>query len=339
MARRRFYSGNFGPSLKNDGIALKFFDALRYFPRLVSIWCLHHWRAATRCTQYLQNSRVQFLISSCGLGLMLTLPLLLYLLVMNVQHLGETWKQGSGVFAYLKIGADPSSQLQLADFVRSMTDVREVIYKDSDTALVEFRDWSGQTQILDGLDVNPIPATLEIYHRDLTPSPRDIERLRQTLEALPEVDEAHSNEAWLAQYHQLGIFLQRAMWLMAFVVVLIAVLSVALSARLMIMARREELRVVRLMGGSDAYITRPFLYLGFSHGLVSIAISCIFAFICMWWLHQPMEELIRLYDGNFNFIGFDPYLALKLIASGGLLGIVGAGTGVRIYLQRNNNMD
>lgn len=298
----------------------------------VAMWFRHHVRALFRSIGYMKREAGQFIPACVGLGVIWALPLLLYLVVLNVQDLSTYWRAGTGVSAYLTPYGDESRELELVERLRAMPDVGRVVYRSSADGLKEFKHWSGLPQVLDGLSRNPLPAVLEVYHRKQDPSAKDVELLRLNLDAMPEISTARADLNWLAEYHRMGNLLWRILWVALIVVLSGTIFAIAFSVRMMVMSRREEIHITRLMGGSDVYIARPFMYIGCCYGLFSVLVACLLVGACWVWLDQPIRYLVDFYGGNFRLRGLGFFSASVLLALGGLLGVLSARWVVRTQL-------
>ena len=306
---------------------------LRWLVMAPVIFIRHHRRALIRGVLYVRYELGQFLPACAGLGLILALPLLLYVAMLNMESLSTRWHSGSGVSAYLHAGGDQDSEMAFVERLRVRADVGKVIYRSNKTALEEFRDWSGLAHVLDGLDRNPLPAVLEVYHRKTNPDPKEIELLRLDLDAMPEVSVARADISWLSEYYQLNTLFWRALLATIIVALSGTAFAVAFSIRLMVINRREEIRVTRLMGGNKSYIARPFMYIGFCYGVFSMLLACLLVSVCRLWLDQPIGRLVDLYGSDFQLLGLGWKFGTQLLLYGGLLGILGARVAVGIQLK------
>jgi len=134
----------------------------------------------------------------------------------------------------------------------------------------------------------------------------------------------------LFQFMELG---QRLVWALAALLGLAVLLIIGNTIRLAIENRRDEIRVVKLVGGTDAFVRRPFLYTGIWFGLGGGIIAWILLNIGLFWLSGPVEQLINLYGSEFSLKGLSFSDSLLLILDGVILGWLGAWLAVARHLS------
>jgi cell division transport system permease protein len=105
------------------------------------------------------------------------------------------------------------------------------------------------------------------------------------------------------------------------------------TIRLAIENRRQEILVVKLVGGSDAFVRRPFLYTGFWYGLGGACLAWAVIAAALWWLRGPLATLAVLYQSDFALEGLGPAGGAALLAAGALLGLLGAWLAVARHLS------
>jgi cell division transport system permease protein len=283
---------------------------------------------------YVRYELGQFAPACLGLGLILALPLLLYTAMLNAQHLSAHWHSGARISAYLYTRGNDDSERQFAARVRANPQVSRVDYVSQSHALEEFSEWSHvSADVINGLSRNPLPASLEVYHRKANPTEKEIELLRLELDAMPEVSAARADLKWLSEYYQLNALLWQILWVAAIVTLSGTAFAIAFSIRLMVINRSEEIRVTRLMGGDNAYIARPFMYIGCCYGVFSALTASLLVGACRLGLNESIGSLMDLYGSDFQLRGIGWWLSLQLLACAGLLGILGARLAVGMQLK------
>jgi len=198
-------------------------------------------------------------------------------------------------------------------------------------ALEEFRQLSGYGDVLNMLDSNPLPAVIVVTPADV--GPEAVRRLRDALATLPEVAGADIDLAWLQRLTALLELGQRLLWALAGALGATVLLVIGNTIRLGIEARREEISILSLLGATDAFVRRPFLYSGFWTGLLGGLLACIAVILFFWWLQAPVQELARLYQSPFQLAGPGPLDLLGLLLASALLGILGAWIAVSRHLR------
>ncbi|MFP5345183.1 MAG: permease-like cell division protein FtsX, partial [Gammaproteobacteria bacterium] len=216
--------------------------------------------------------------------------------------------------------------------VRGVENIKQVRILSRAQALEEFRALSGLDQALSALGENPLPALLIVT--PASEEPAATEALLKTLAALPEVDAAELDLDWLKRLRALLDLLQRAVWLLGALLSGAVLLIMGNTLRLAIQNRREEIELMRLIGATDAFIRRPFLYSGLIYGLSGALFALILLGFILGLLAAPVKALAELYNSSFEINGLGVDSGLGLLALGALLGLAGAWLAVGRQLKQ-----
>lgn len=246
------------------------------------------------------------------------LPLGLWLALANVEHFAGNVSDSREIDLFLKPEVDVARAQTLVDQLRGRADVAKVVLRTPEQGLAEFRERSGLGASLDALDGNPLPSLLQI-------SPRGDEAgLVAALEHLPEADLVQHDAVWRDRLQAWLGFGQRLSWVLAALFGLGALLVVGNTVRLDIQARREEIGVLQLLGATDGFIRRPFIYLGAWYGLVAGALAIGLLAAAAAALAPPLAQLARSYGSQFALAGLDPLRAGAVLLGAMIIGWLGA---------------
>lgn len=225
------------------------------------------------------------------------------------------------------------SDLQaVGERIQAYPGVASVSLITADQALAEFQEASGFGNALEGLDDNPLPAVIVVNPTD--ESAETVQQLAMTLDAMPEVAMAQVDLEWLQRMYGIVGLARRFTMGLALLLALGVVLAIGNTVRLAIENRRDEILVVKLVGGTDAYVSRPFLYTGIWFGVGGGVIAAVLALLAFLFLSGPFGRLMALYDSDFALSGLTMSdLLLLLIVTGGL-GLAGAWVSVLRHLRR-----
>lgn len=258
------------------------------------------------------------------IAIALALPAAFALLVTNARAATGAWDSAIEVSVYFKSGVPIVKAEQLAQALRERPGVAGVEFVAADAALKEFRDFSGFGAALDALTDNPLPHALIVHPAPDYTSPSAVEGLKRHLQNWPEVDLVQVDTEWVKRFHTMLDVLRRVLGLVAALLALGVVVIVGNTIRLDIENRRAEIEVTKLVGGSDAFVRRPFLYTGFWYGLVGGALACGLVGLGAWLLQEPVNRLAGLYGSDFRLSGLDPRTIAGLLGGGALLGWLGS---------------
>ena len=246
------------------------------------------------------------------------LPLGLWLALQNVGHFAGDVQQSREIDLFLTPETPVARAQALAETLRARDDVASVEVRTPDQGLAEFRQRSGLADSLDLLDGNPLPALLVVVPEG------DEARLVAALEALPETDLLQHDAAWRERLTGWMGFGERLTWVLAALFGLGALLVVGNTVRLHIQSRREEIGVLQLLGASDGFIRRPFVYLGAWYGLAAGALALGLLTLAALALRDPLAALARSYGSPFVLSGLDPLGAALVVLAATIVGWLGA---------------
>ncbi len=256
-------------------------------------------------------------------GVALALPSALTVLVNNAEAVSGNWDRALDVSVYLKSTVDTDSATGLMNRLKQRNDIRSIELIKPDDALKEFRAQSGFGEALDVLKENPLPHLLVITPKEGLASGA-LTTLTDDLRKQPEADAVQLDTAWVQRYlAMLEAIRQLVRWL-GLLLVLGGVVIVGNTIRLDIQNRRDEIEVTKLVGGSDAFVRRPFLYAGFWYGLGGGALAWLVTILMVVGLAGPVGRLASLYGSGFVLTGLSFVQGLLLLLSGIALGWLGA---------------
>jgi cell division transport system permease protein len=256
------------------------------------------------------------------IALALALPAGLRVIVNNADVLSESWQGAADFTVYLEVGVADDRARSLVEEVRKRADVASVTFVDRAAALAEFRERSGFGEALDALEENPLPHALVV--RPAGGAAADVEKLAQALDALPETALVQLDTQWVARLRGILALLARVVDVVTLLVALAVVLVIGNTIRLEINNRSIEIEVMKLVGGTDGFIRRPFLYLGAWYGLIGALVAAGLVLATLAVLQDPIESLASLYSRSVSPVGLTLAESLFLVGGGTVLGWAGA---------------
>lgn len=296
-------------------------------------YLLHHRKVAADSARRMWQSPVSALMTWAVMGVALALPVALLLLLLSLQGVSAGWDSSARVTAYLSLDVSTGSAQALAGQLRQDSRIAAVELIDRDQALAEFRESSGLAEALDFLGENPLPHTLLITPEDDSRSASAVQNLVTYVQGLEGVDRVQVDLGWLQRLNAITELLTRATWILAVLLGGAVILVIGNTVRLAIENRRDEIVVARLVGGTDAFVRRPFLYTGAWYGLGGGVVAWLLLQLSLWWLSGPVERLAALYQSRFTLTGLGIDGAFALIIMAMLLGWLGAWVAVRRHLD------
>jgi cell division transport system permease protein len=268
------------------------------------------------------------------IALALALPAALRLLVTNAQTATGNFVNAVELSVYLKTDVPLAKAQQLAAAAQQRADVAEVRLVSAEQGLEDFKSYSGFGDALAALKENPLPNMLHVRPRPEYTSSAALEALRRYFTAWPEVDLVQVDSQWVMRFNAILEVLRRLL-LIAAVLLGVGVLAVVgNTVRLEIAGRRAEIEVTKLVGGSNAFVRRPFLYTGALYGLFGALVAWGILALSGWLLAEPVASLARLYGSAFVLKGLAPADIGVLLGAGLVLGWLGAWLSAARHLRR-----
>jgi len=294
-------------------------------------WINHHRKVAVESLSSLLSEWVTSLMTWLVIGIALALPIILYVMLVNIGELGKGWDGSPRISLYLQHNAPESGARALRQILLKRPDIDSALFISSDDALVEFKAFSGFGDVLNTLDENPLPAVIEIK-----PSSSELGQLRLLVISLEEYDlvEAVSFDLeWVERLFAMLQFGERLVVSLGFVLALGVLLVIGNTIRLAIENRRSEIEIIKLVGGTDRFVRRPFLYLGFWYGAGGALVAWLLLQGSLLFLSGPVEILAQSYRDDFALTGLSVLDSLAILLGGSSLGILGAIVAVRRHLR------
>lgn len=272
-------------------------------------------------------------MTAAVIGIALALPSGLHVILDNVQQLSDGWGGATQISVFLRNGTSQKSARELVKQLSRMPEIDEVHYISPDQALEEFKRFSGFGDALKALEENPLPGVV-VIQPSLQHSGTDArQRLITRLGELREVDLAQSDMQWIQRLYAIIDIVERGVAVLAVLLAMAVVLVIGNTIRLAIQNRRDEIIVIKLIGGTDAFIRRPFLYSGFWYGVFGgiLAFALVNGAVAV--LSNPVEHLAGLYRSEFELGGLDVAGAASVLLVSITLGLAGSWLAVGRHLR------
>jgi cell division transport system permease protein len=301
--------------------------------QLLIMFFTDHLRQAVNSLGELWRSPFASLMTIGVLGFSITLPSTLYVLVKNTEQISQQWEQASEISLFLREGVTDSSAQQLLTRLRLWPEVAEVEYISADEGLKEFQMLSGLGDALDYLETNPLPAVVLVVPTSKHASPTSAGILLDKLRKEREVEIGKLDIEWLERLYALIGIAKDLVTLLAVLLFFAVVLIIGNTIRLNILSKRDEIVVMKLVGATDAFIQRPFLYTGFWYGFLGGIMAWITVLIILLWVDYSMQDFMEKYQVNFNLTSMDLSTLIFMLLVSVSLGITGSLLSVQRHVK------
>lgn len=291
----------------------------------------HHKTSAAEAYRRLLSVPGQTLPTCLVIAIALALPAFLYLGLVNFSGQTEVLQKPAQLSVFLHKQANPKAIEALKSELETNPQVESLRYISEAQALVEFESASGFHDVLASLEQNPLPAVFVITPADLTVEA--LEQMQIQLQQLTLVDSVQLDLQWVARLQQMAKIAEKILSALALLLALGVVLVVSNVIRLAIANRQDEIVIAKLVGASNGFVRRPFLYTGLWYGLFGGLLALAMLLIGQWWLAGPIARLAVLYQSNFELAGLSFGGSLALLLGAGGLGVAGAWVSVSRHLS------
>lgn len=295
-------------------------------------WQAHHSTTAVESLQRLLRTPLQSLLTWLVVAVAIALPAALYLALNNLQYIGYSWQDSGQLSVFMQRDVRPEAVESLQSQLQEREEVDAVVHIEPEEALEEFRAYSGLGRVLDDLEQNPLPHVLLI--NPAITDPEALQALRDNIAEDAAVAEVRLDMQWVERLQQIMQLAARGVLALGMLLALGVLLAIGNTIRLAIENRRDEILVVKLVGGTDAFVRRPFLYTGLWYGIGGGVLSLLLVGFGLWWLSGPVAQLADLYQSDFRLQGLGWINSLQLVLLAGLLGLLGAWLAVARHLSQ-----
>jgi cell division transport system permease protein len=299
----------------------------------IAIWFSRHVSTAGGSLGRLFRQPFASLMIVLVIAVTLAIPAALNLVVKNAQAVSSGWDNALDFSIYLKRTTREDEAAALARLIGQRADVASVRLITAAEAIDEFKRQSGFGDALDQLSENPLPHTLVVR-----PSPANTSQsmtlLQEELANLPESDLVQVDTEWVQRFHAILDIVRQAIVIGATLLGVAIVVIIGNTIRLDIQNRRDEIEVTKLIGASNAFVRRPFLWSGFWYGLFGGALALGLVQYGLYLLEQPVARLAGLYRSGISVLALSLEESLTILGVGVLLGLIGSWFAAARHMRR-----
>lgn len=269
-------------------------------------------------------------LNALVIGIALSLPVGLYLLVSNLQAASHQLTAAPQISAFMALDANRAEIAQIETRLKQTPRIAAYRLVPREQALADLKKSSGLTDVIDGLPQNPLPDAFIIDAVD--PSPAALEALRDEIGLWPRVAHVQLDAQW-ARRLDAGLRFSRLVAAILGTLLGIALVAVTFNTiRLQVLTRREEIEVIKLIGATDAFIQRPFLYFGALQGLAGGAVAWLIVSAGAYLANRSLGELSHVYASLLQLNALTLGDSLALLLTPAALGWFGAWLSVSRHL-------
>lgn len=297
----------------------------------ISAYLLHHLQSLVFSLGKIYQAPTTTIMTVAVIGITLSLPGGFYLFLKNIDALSGDFRSSSQIGLYLDLTISEKQARAVEQQIKTFKNVVSTEFISRDQSLEQFREDSGFGKSIDTLSSNPLPHTIIVEPTEADTF--EIKNLLNALQAIPEVEIAKLDTEWLERLYTIIEIAKRSVAIITILFSCAVLLIIGNTIRLDIQNRYQEIIVTKLIGGTDAFIRRPFLYGGVWYGMLGGLISWLIVEIGYLAISGPLERLNLLYQSELTLITFSFHDFIILITSSTLLGLAGSWIAVARHLN------
>lgn len=298
----------------------------------MNIWLLQHWQALGQTFKQLANTPLSSLLSIIVIGIAFSLPIGIYTLLGNLQTISGDAVNSPQLSLFLKLSASKEDIENINSQLEKFPSIASFQFISKEIALQRLQQESSFINIASDLIRNPLPDAFIINIQQI--SPDELDNIRATLKKWPEIEHVQVDTDWARRLDALLRFGQLAVLMLATLLSLALIIVVFNTIRLQILTKRDEIEVSKLIGATDSFIRRPFLYFGAIQGMGGAIAAWFLIALGIQAINESLVELTQLYETDFHLSHLSLQDSLGLLIFSALLGWMGARLSVAQHLSQ-----
>ncbi|CAM2918478.1 permease-like cell division protein FtsX [Legionella worsleiensis] len=285
---------------------------------------VYHLQAAVQSLNLLCRKPLGTMMTVIVIAIALALPALFWVFTDNLGNLTISWQRGGHISLYLQPALTQTEQTQLLEKIRNTEGVGQASLTSSKEGLAELTQQEGMHDIMRYLPENPLPAVIKIVPALVIDSPAKLDLLSRQFKAFPEVEQVKLDMEWINRLHAILIFVGYLAKALMALLALAVVIVIGNTLRLALSNRQEEIQILKLIGATDAFILRPFLYSGIWYGMAGAVCAVFLVNIFILSLGVVVNQLAVAYQMHYPLTLLTMRQILLLVFFAIILGWLGA---------------
>jgi cell division transport system permease protein len=295
-------------------------------------WIDAHYHALLLVLKRLRGAPLASLIMTGVIGVTLSLPAGLYMVIDNLRNVAGSIATEPQITLFLALDSSAADIKDIEQRLKTEPAVRDFQFLGREAAWHALQEKNGLNDTLAGLQKNPLPDAFVIHAKSADPVA--VEALQQAFSSWPHVEHAQMDTAWVKRLYAVLQLGNKAVFILTGLLGFALFAIIGNTIRLQILTQREEIEVSKLIGATDRFIRRPFLYAGTLHGLLGGVMAWLILLATQYIFNLSVSDLARLYASDFKLMPLGLDASLTLIGGSALLGWLGSWSAVGRYLAR-----
>jgi cell division transport system permease protein len=285
------------------------------------LWLEHHIDSFKLSFTRAITSPVSFAFTVLMIAIALSIPISLYVVFSSMQQLTSQWDSDKQITLFLADNVSYAQAQQLAESIANKNEIANATAINKQVALDDFKQQMNLDSIAENLPQNPLPHLIIANPVTTLSDFESLQALENDLRNMKQVQQVQFDLLWFQRLQAMLAVINRIQWIVSIVLLLAIGLIIANVIRWEVTSRHSEIEIIKLVGASDAYVRRPFLYSGFWLGITGSVIALLIVSLCSWLIQLSTTKLSALFGSGFQLTSLSIDLASLIIISASLLGV------------------
>ncbi len=300
---------------------------------VITAYIMHHLQSLVFSLGKIYLAPITTIMTVAVIGITLSLPAGFFVFLKNIDAISAEFRSTSQISLFMALSLSEEDARTIEAEIQTIELVSSTIFVSRDVALEDFRQSSGFGKSIDTLSSNPLPHTIIVEPIGGIDTV-DAKNLLNRLQAIDGVEIAKLDTEWLERLFTLLEIAERSILVLTLLFACAVLLIIGNTIRLDIQNRYQEIIVTKLIGATDSFIRRPFLYGGVWYGLFGGLLAWLIVEIGFLSIASPLQKLTLLYQSEFGFQTFSFVDFIILVTSSTLLGLAGSWIAVAKHLNK-----
>jgi cell division transport system permease protein len=278
-----------------------------------------HYQMLLKALQRSHASMLSTLMMFLVIGITFILPSISFLIVQNLKSISESIQHESQISVFLKKETPIDIKNKIEKELKNRSEINNYHFVKKEEAWTKLQKSMGFNDSNNGLSENPLPDAFFISPN--TVNPNQIADLKGFLDKLDGVDQVVVDTGWVKKLNSVLHLANKAILLASILLASMLVVVIGNTIRLQMTSHHEEIELSKLIGATNQFLRRPFLYSGFIYGLGGGLTAAIALKLIVIFLNQTVVEVEALYGAQFVIIDLSFLQYLSIIGSSILIAI------------------
>ena len=307
--------------------------AHKQFNASAILWLEHHIDSFKASLKRNLSSPLSFSFTILMIAIALSIPMSMYIIFSSAEQLTQDWDNDKQITLFLNDDISLSQAQAIANEINSHHLVLSSAVIDKQQALQDFKQQMGAETLSAQLPNNPLPHLIIVQPETSLSDIQALQTLQQELKGIKQVQLVQFDLLWFQRLQAMLDVIHRFQWIVSIILLLAIALIIANVIRWEVSARHSEIEIIKLVGASDAYVRRPFLYSGFWLGLSGSLVALLIVTLCTWLVRFSAVALAELFGSDFTLSYLPVSLSLIVVVTVSVLGVIASWVAVTHKLK------